>query len=127
MRASWIIRSVTVASALGVAVAGDVRKGTDVIKPDSVEAKALYDSDQAVKTSPKDKTYADGLEGDKFKLKSPSGQKAGADTEILSTDVEDTNVVSTDDKPIVLNDYDPNNLGVTSENRPATVSDKTVS
>ena len=102
----------------------DVRKGTDIIPPDSAEAEAIHHSDRAVRTSPKDKTTEELLEGDKFKTSEPkkiSNQEDDNDREdatVLSNKKEKSNdVATTDDHPIVLNDYDPNNLGVTTDSK----------
>lgn len=124
-----------VASAAGIVQAKvDVSKGEDVIPPDSKEAAAFHHSDKAVKTSPKDKTAAeDLLEGDKFRKSEPKldHQKIDVpDTESLGHSQENGEVAvvaaaKSGDEPIVLNDYDPNNLGVTTENNPDLTDAKT--
>lgn len=103
----------------------DVSKGEDIIPLDSNEAAAFHHSDKAVKTSPKDKTAAeDLLDGDTFRKSEPKldYQKIDVpDTESLNPDESRERVVAaakSGDDPIVLNDYDPNNLGVTTENKP---------
>lgn len=112
----------------------DVSKGEDVIPPDSKEAAAFHHSDKAVKTSPKDKTAAeDLLEGDKFRKSEPKldHQKIDVpDTESLGHSSENGEVAvvaaaKSGDEPIVLNDYDPNNLGVTTESNPDLTDAKT--
>lgn len=92
----------------------DVSKGTDVIPPDSKEAAAFHDSDKAVKTSPKDNTVSEDLVegGDNYKKSQPKIDHQKID--IPDIDEKDNGLVD-DDHPVVLNDYDPNNIGVTAE------------
>jgi putative Ca2+/H+ antiporter (TMEM165/GDT1 family) len=107
----------------------DVRKGTDIIPPDSAEAAALHHSDKAVKTAPKDNTYADGLDSDNFKKPEPklNTQKLDIpDTEKLGKVDGDVKVAAANDHPVVLNDYDPNNLGVSRDKSEKADSDKTL-
>ncbi|ANB12184.1 Gdt1p [Sugiyamaella lignohabitans] len=95
----------------------DVSKGTDIIPPDSEEAAKLTNSDKAVKTAPKDNSYVDGLESDNFKKPEPkntNGDLDVPDTESLSA-LKEVKVAATDDHPVVLEDYDPNNLGLPAD------------
>lgn len=101
----------------------DVSKGTDVIPPDSKEAEALHAADKASKFAPKDNTFIENFDkASTFKKPEPkvSDQKIDVpDNESLTpTDKKKKVAATKDDKnPVVVNDYDPNNMGVSSEGK----------
>lgn len=101
----------------------DVSKGTDVIPPDSKEAEALHAADKASKFAPKDNTFVENFDkANTFKKPEPkvSDQKIDVpDNESLTpTDKKKKVAATKDDKnPVVVNDYDPNNMGVSSEGK----------
>lgn len=114
MRTSHIFLATLVAlgSVTEAAAGVNVGKGTDVIPPDSKEASDLHKSDNARKTAPKDNSYEKIGSSDKLskdlKVTPQKETTEKADLEDLSTDIS---VPGADDHPVVLNDYDPNNLG----------------
>lgn len=114
MRTSHIFVATLVAlGSITEAAAGvNVGKGTDVIPPDSKEASDLHKSDNARKTAPKDNSYEKIGSSDKLskdlKVTPQKETTEKTDLEDLSADIS---VPGADDHPVVLNDYDPNNLG----------------
>lgn len=95
----------------------DVSKGAEVIPPDSKEADAIRESDKAPKFAPFDKSdKSSTFEKSEPKL---SDQKIDIpDSEPLAAKPKKAKPVATkEDAPVVVNDYDPNNMGVSSEGK----------
>lgn len=102
----------------------DVSKGAEVIPLDSKEADAIRESDKSPKFAPKDNTYAEDFDkSSTFQKSEPklSDQKVDVpDTELDSKAKQPKNakpVATKEDAPVVVNDYDPNNMGVSSEGK----------
>lgn len=129
MRFSPLVLGIATASAVAVAAAAvgvDVSKGTELIPPGSKEAEAFQESDKAPKFAPKDNTFPEDFDKSKsFKKSQPnlSDQKIDIpDPEPVkqSTDKKKSKskpVATKEDAPVVVNDYDPNNIGVSSEGK----------
>ncbi|VVT51353.1 uncharacterized protein SAPINGB_P003068 [Magnusiomyces paraingens] len=100
-----------------------ISKGTEVITPGSKEAEALTAADKASKFAPKDNTFVENFDkGNTFKKSEPklSDQKIDVpDNESLSPNKNKKKVAATKENknPVVVNDYDPNNMGVSSEGK----------
>lgn len=123
-----VLSLVTTASLLGPVLATgasdlDVGKGTEVIPPDSKEAEAIHEADKAPKFAPNDKTFPEDFDkSSSFKKSEPklSDQKIDIpDTESLEAkpNKKSKPVATKEDAPVVVNDYDPNNMGVSSEGK----------
>lgn len=98
---------------MGSAASADVKK---ITAPNAEEAEELHlASDRVVKTAPKDNAQESTLyESDKFKKPEPRVDSQKVDVPDSVT-LGDEVVATADDKPVVVNDYDPNNLGVDSK------------
>ncbi|KAF5100720.1 hypothetical protein D0Z03_000762 [Geotrichum reessii] len=112
----------------------DVSKGTEVIPSDSKEAEAIHAVDRVPKFAPKDNTFNEDFDkSNSFKKSEPkvSDQKidipdAEPENEVVkkgtkgkssSSSSSSKPVATKEDAPVVVNDYDPNNLGVSSEGK----------
>lgn len=103
----------------------DVSKGTEVIPLDSKEAEAIHNVDKATKFAPKDNTHTEDFDkSSSFKKSEPklSDQKIDIpDTEPLKANTNNKKttkpVATKEDAPVVVNDYDPNNMGVSSSGK----------
>lgn len=100
----------------------DISKGTEVIEPGSKEAEALHAADKASKFAPKDNTYIENFDkGSTFKkpeLKLLNQKIDVPNSDPITSDKKQKVAATKDDKtPVVVNDYDPNNMGVPSEGK----------
>ncbi|CAN6599570.1 hypothetical protein TRVA0_001S07470 [Trichomonascus vanleenenianus] len=132
-----VIKIAALAFALDLAWAdsrSDLSKGTEIIHPDSKEAAALQESDNFIKTAPKDNAgHSELLDGgDSYTISPPkinSQQIDVPDTESLSS--EDSSAVvekSSKGHSVVVNDYDPNNIGGSEKEKdPKKATDKAAS
>ncbi|KAF5094916.1 hypothetical protein D0Z00_003333 [Geotrichum galactomycetum] len=139
MRISPIILGLAAAGhVLSATISGtdfDVSKGTEVIPSDSKEAEAINAADKVPKFAPKDNTYNEDFDkSETFKKSEPKvsdqkidipdaepaedSPKKGAKGKTSSLQSSSSKPVATkEDAPVVVNDYDPNNLGVSSDGK----------
>lgn len=127
MRLTPLVLGLAAGSAV-LAAAGaadlDVSKGTEVIPSDSKEAVAINQVDKAPKFAPKDNTYTEDFDKSST-FKKPEPKLSDQKIDIPDTEPSDEKsnkkakkpVATKEDAPVVVNDYDPNNMGVNSEGK----------
>ena len=116
----------------------DVSKGTEVIPSDSKVAEAINAADSVPKFAPKDNIYNEDFDkSETFKKSEPKvsdqkidipdtepaddSPKKGTKGKTSSLQSSSSKPVATkEDAPVVVNDYDPNNLGVSSDGKTQT-------
>lgn len=119
------VYTVSILSSSSIAVSSadsDISKGAVIIEPGSKEAQALHAVDKAPKFAPHDNNYAENFKkGSSFKKSEPklSDQKIDVpDTDSLTPDNKEKAAATKDDKiPVVIDDYNPNNMGISSEKK----------